>query len=706
MIKLSVLFKRNGKNGSSLIEWRLALLCYVVCRRRPHKNTDTTKYLSNEMVKLDLRRIIPDYIVLIGKIAILFLFLFAILRGILLWHYLFLAKEIPPSVLIHSFLVGIRFDLSVTGYILAPVVLLGFLPAIGFSSSRVTGWIALIYLSVMAIASIIICVVDFEFFGYYNSRLNHLILSWNDTPTLALKMALESFPVVRHLLVVVILGSIFVYLLSRWMKSMVVISGRINLSTWLITYPLVLLLTFLAIRGRVNFKAPLNRGVAYFSTYDFANQLALNCCYTFMRDAVLDKKARETASAQFKKLPQDEAFLNTNKLLGIHYHSFSQYPFARIETQEPQGDLNVIVLLMETEASVFISSCEGKEDLAPEFDRIAEQGLLFPNFFSSGSHTYSGIFTTLTGLPTLPGKSLMKLSEGEQPFAGLEPLLAQRGYHRFFYLTHDPHFDNMQGFLISSSFERVIGQGDYPAKEVVSSMGVPDEVMYHRALNDFATLEKPFLAVFMTGSAHGPYIHPDRPYRHADPADPNALRFNAFSYADWALGWFFDEIIASEWGKQTLIVVLGDHGLVWKPEIAMDYSLFRVPLLLVCPGVVEPGVDYKIGGQKDVVATVMDVLGGDWINNTLGTSMMTAGDGHALFIRNASLGIINHGKYLTINEENGDILYPFNDYHPFASLKPEHNPEIQKLLEDEAYALLTSTFNMVQSMRCGIPSLE
>ena len=121
----------------------------------------------------------------------------------------------------------------------------------------------------------------------------------------------------------------------------------------------------------------------------------------------------------YEDIPRETAYKRVRNLLRIDSSKMvSSFPLARIQSSPPRPKRDVILLILESEASVFIQSCYGREDMAPEFDRLAEKGLLFSNFFSNGSHTYSGIFSTLTGLPTPPGKSIMKRMEGQQKFSG------------------------------------------------------------------------------------------------------------------------------------------------------------------------------------------------------------------------------------------------------------------------------------------------
>lgn len=635
------------------------------------------------------------------RAAALIVAIFELQRAGLLIRYNHLAVDIPFLTLLKSFIVGFRFDLSITGYILAPVAIFGSIPGIGLESSKITRNITSVYLTLITGIAVLMGFIDLYFFGEFNTRLNHLALEWADTPGIVMSMLWKWFPVIPFTLIwIAFLTLLFLvnHYLLKWSFSNV--KPTSPLFRLIVVLPLALGLTFLAIRGRVSIKAPLTWGLAYFSNHDFANQLALNSSFTFIRDSFIDHPQRQAEEKSIAYMPIEEAMLKVQQALKIEKGQLLPGSLiARVEEDtDSVRNLNVIVLLMESLTSRFISSCGGTEDLAPEFDRLASNSALFTNFYSSGFHTYTGIFSTVTGLPVLQGKSVMKRTEGRQEFSGLASVLKKRGYKTVFFVTHDPHFDNMKGFLTINDFDRIISQDDYPAGTAVSSLGVPDEVMYDRAIDELNNIEKPFLAVILTGSAHGPFIHPDRPYPHTPLDHPYADRFNAFSYADWAMGRFYDEIQSFYWGDNTLIAITGDHGVPWEPVIGMDLSQFSVPFLLTGNDCVKNGIYRNLGGQKDITATIMDVLGGKWVNNTLGTSLLSNNTGFAMFIEGGSVGLIEGNSYYIRERDVRTSLYKL----PGMSLIENNSEAISdRLLLADAF--LSATHNMIMNRLVSPP---
>lgn len=632
-------------------------------------------------------------------ITALFALFFELLRLALLIRYAPMAQGIPFGVLLKSFLVGLKFDLSVTGYILAPITLFGMLPWIGWSSSRISRIISRVWMIGLGSIALFAAIIDMEFYGQFNSRLNHIVFGWSDTPLMSLKIVWETSPIIPYMILWVGLCTLFGFLLIR-LERLLKTSSKEPLWRSGVIYLVVLALTVMMVRGRLSEKTPINWSVAYFSSYNFANQLALNSAYTFVQDAIIDQDERDEANVLGDLMPAEESLDLTRNILGITDSTFvDQSPIARIEHDGPTHSYNVVLVLCESLASVFIKGQGGVEDLGPQLERIAGNSVLFDHFFSSGSHTFTGIFSTVTGYPSPLGQSLMKRSEGQQDFGGLASVLQERGYTCWFYVPHDPHFDNMQGFLHLNGYSRVIGQPDFPSDEVLSTLGVPDHVMFDRALKDMKSLPKPFFVTLLTSTNHGPFRIPEGvPSPRVPEGSKHEKRFNAALYADWALGRFVDQIDEQSWGDSTIVVILGDHGVNWAPTVSVDPSLFHVPLVIHAPELLEPAVLDTVGGQVDVTATVMDLLGGEWVNSSFGTSLFRRNRHRALIVKDVEEGIIEGDRFMIRNRDGSTLLYSY----PGLQQIDGESGVMDGLLQD-ARALLSATHYLVTQRRVGNP---
>jgi phosphoglycerol transferase MdoB-like AlkP superfamily enzyme len=133
-------------------------------------------------------------------------------------------------------------------------------------------------------------------------------------------------------------------------------------------------------------------------------------------------------------------------------------------------------------------------------------------------------------------------------------------------------------------------------------------------LEKLAATGKPFYALLQSLSNHAPYALPEKlPIPRVSGHGALDAHLTAMRYSDWALGQFFARAKTSPYYRETLFVVLGDHGFGSFEQLTeMDLHRFHVPLLFIAPGIREKfgATKETVGSQVDVVPTVMGRLGG------------------------------------------------------------------------------------------------
>ncbi|MCK4858165.1 MAG: sulfatase-like hydrolase/transferase, partial [candidate division Zixibacteria bacterium] len=442
---------------------------------------------------------------------------FELWRLILLVQLRDLAEGVPLAVLAGSFAVGWRFDFAVSSYILLPIVLLGSLPWLDISRNRYIRWFNLLLLYLLVAAAFFATLVDIEFFRAFNTRLNGMALQWNNTPGIAASMIWEMYPVVRYFLLYFVILWGFIAVVRHWLRDLVINRKPSPVLTNVLYLLPLLGLLLLGARGRVDVKTPLTWGAAYFCEYDFANQLALNPNFTFMRDVAYDSGKWRRAERLISGIYNPRAEHIVYGLLGIPDTTAIGGRMHRQVRFQPQNNdpANVILIIMESFGSSRIG-CLNEQvpyDLSPHFDAMAEHSLLFTNFYSSGMHTSSGVFSTLYGAPIMLGRNLMKHMAGQNRFWGLPNILREHGYRTLFFVPHDPHVDNLQGFLKANGMTRVYAVADYDDDRRIGTWGVPDHVMFDYAYAFLSRIkDERFFATLLTVSNHGPWQVPDVPF--------------------------------------------------------------------------------------------------------------------------------------------------------------------------------------------------
>jgi phosphoglycerol transferase MdoB-like AlkP superfamily enzyme len=578
-----------------------------------------------------------------GLAALVLLLMYSLLRVALLVHNRSLIGDTPFATFAEAFATGLRFDLRLVAYLCLPLLLALFSERMMAARTLLRTW-----LTVMASLTLFLGVIELDFYREFHQRLNSLVFQYlQEDPKTVLSMLWHGFPMLRYL-VAWALGSWLMARVFHAIDGLTAAPADPALASvssparwrWL-ALVLCLVVSVVAARGTLRNGPPMRWGDAYTTDSVFANQLGLNGSLTLVAAA----KARyfETADKLWKaSMPQQDATAIVRDMLLTGADRLVDADGAAVRrdfTPPAAGTLpvrNVVVILLESFAGHFVGALGNRSGITPNFDRLAQEGLLFTRFFSNGTHTHQGMFATMACFPNLPGfEYLMQMPEGGHRFSGLPQLLGARQYEDVYVYNGDFTWDNQSGFFSNQGMTRFIGRADY-VNPVFSdpTWGVSDQDMFERGADelDKGLGGKPFYALLQSLSNHTPYALPARlPVEPVTGSGPLDEHLTAMRYSDWALGRFFDQARQSPYFKDTLFVIVGDHGFGASEQLTeMDLYRFHVPLLLIGPGVRETFGAQRdtVGTQVDVVPTIMGRLGGEVRHQCWGRDLLNlpAGD--------------------------------------------------------------------------------
>jgi phosphoglycerol transferase MdoB-like AlkP superfamily enzyme len=300
--------------------------------------------------------------------------------------------------------------------------------------------------------------------------------------------------------------------------------------------------------------------------------------------------------------------------------------------------------------------------LTNRFDTLVKQGVFFDRFYSAGIHTFNGLFSTETGFPAIMNTHPLENYTGKA-FKGISYWLKQNNYSTNFFTCHDGQFDNMEGFMKFNHFDQFYSQDDYPSDKAVSTLGVPDHYLFEYALEkmdaQYRENNAPFFSYILTSSDHGPWVVPtDIPFKPtaADEHDRST------QYADWALGNFIDKAKQYDWFNNTLFVFVADHGVNFGHTYAMPLSYNHIPCLFYMPSQLKPDTISSVGGQIDVLPTVLSFLKIPFKNTSMGIDLMHEKRPWMYFTADSKIGAINEEfYYFDLLDEQREMLYKFKD---------------------------------------------
>ncbi len=586
--------------------------------------------------------------------AAVFIVLFTISRGLLLWRNHQLLGDIPTADVFTAFATGFRFDLIMTCYALAPLVFAMLLPS-GLSRRRWCNY----WLVAVALLFSFLAALELDFYHEFHARLNSLVFQYiKEDPTTVVNMLWYGFPVIRYLALCVTLTG-----MSAWAIWRIDSATRINQrqpSSYGARIALALILIFTtaaAARGTFRSGPPLRWADAYKTEHLFTNHLALNGSFTLLKAAQQEIKKADKKNPWLKMMPAADALKLVQENWVMPHEKLLEpqsLPLLRQVTgrdgETPSPYKNVVLIIDESFSAQRTGIFGNTQAITPRFDALAREGLLFERFFSQGTHTHQGMFATAACFPNLPHyEYLMKQPQGLNNFSGITKLLAARDYTSLYVYNGDFAWDNQSGFFGAQGMQRFIGRHDFVNPRFSDrTWGVSDEDMFDRGFEEIAKLQqggKPYFAMLQTLSNHAPYaLPPQLPMPEVEVDGQRDEHLTAMRYNDYALGVFFDRIKAFSRDNpqfsfdNTLFIFVGDHGFGGGEQITdIDLWRFHVPLLIWGKDIQQRygATRAVVGSQVDVAPTIMGILGGDYEHHCWGRDLLAlpANDPGRAFIK-------------------------------------------------------------------------
>ena len=365
-------------------------------------------------------------------------------------------------------------------------------------------------------------------------------------------------------------------------------------------------LCLFGIRGRTGYN-PIKISQAYYCSDAFLNQLGINPAFNLLTSA-LDDMRKENRELRLMSYP--EAIAVARQSLGItskcdSTHVMRRY-IAATDSAAPGRGANVVVILMESMSANFLETFGNQQHLTPTLDSLYHHSMAFTHCYSAGIHTNHGMTAALYSFPALMFRNLMKGTVTPRR-DGLPTVMHKEGYRTMFFMTHEAQYDNMKAFFATNGYDDIYSQEDYPKNERVNAFGVSDHFLFGYALdklNRQAATGKPFFATLLTVSNHPPFVIPTWFKPHSKEPDTQIVE-----YADWCIGDFLKKASREPWYKNTIFVVMADHGkIVGKVNGELPESYNHIPLLIFGKGVTTGRVD-KLAGQVDLMPTLLSLMG-------------------------------------------------------------------------------------------------
>ena len=592
------------------------------------------------MKKLVVPRWIQSYFLfMLGNWAV-----FGLLRVIFLYVYRGALTPQHYHELWTTFYIGAKFDFRLAGAIAIPLGLYLTVYAFWHKASyikKLMCWLcALLEAAVMAVYF-----ADFGHYAYISMRINSSVFTYSENALISAQMLWETYPFIWIALGLLVWGLVG-YFFTK--KLLTYAFGRDDKYRWkgnLGWFFAGLLLTGALMFGQIS-QYPLRWSNAYHSTNNFICNLTLNPAlnlfdtYRFARSKDYDEELVR------KYYPEISKYLQVDEPNAETLNFLRSVP----GTADPK-DYNVVVIFMESLAWNKTSFTNPDLDPTPFIKQLADKSILFTHFFTPTSATARAVFATLTGIPDVT--SLETSSRN--------PLIV------------DQH-------IAANALE------DYEKYYFIGG-GISDLDLFREANRileaDQKKTGKPFFAIIQTAGYHRPYTIPKDnagfvPNTTITEAQAkkrsfvSVAEFNSLKLSDHFLAEFFRMAEKSDYYKNTLFVIFGDHGLS-APEsenmprgyVELNLINHQVPLILAGPVIKEPRVIDETASQVDIIPTVMGLLGRPYFTRSVGRDALKTNHEPGAFIYSWAqtphpMGFVQGEYYYQILGTDGqDGLYKY-----------------------------------------------
>lgn len=538
--------------------------------------------------------------------------------------------------LLAVFMTGLFYDFGTALYFVLPLVMYLALEPRVFARTSLRRYVLAMMFSSWVFLLLFSSVSEWIFWDEFGVRFNFIAVDYLVYTQEVVGNIMESYPVAF------IMAAIFA--ISLMMVVLSVRSGVLSLQVAESTPRQRMAALFIFLVLPVLFTAFIDRASLRSSDNEYNNELAMNGIFSFFsayRNNVLEY------GRFYRLIPEAEAYSRVKfHMSEDNVHFNPDHPLAmdhHVDAVNSERRLNIVVVMVESLSAEFLGFHDNHLGLTPNLDSIAADGLVFDNFYATGTRTVRGIEAVMLSTPPVPGQSVVR-----RPFVhdyhSVVPVLTSHGYDLSFIYGGHAYFDNMGEFFRRLGFS-VIDKSTMDDDEIHFSniWGVADEDTFDAALNDAGRAYRsgsPFFQFVLTTSNHRPFTYPEG--RIDIPSHTG--RYGAVKYTDYAIGRFIEMASKEPWFAETVFVIVADHCAGSAGKTKLPANEFHIPLIIYSPDNVNPDRVGTLSGQIDVMPTVFGLLGFNYDADFYGRNILeiSPGQGSAFIANYEHLGYLRN----------------------------------------------------------------
>ncbi|MEK6616060.1 MAG: LTA synthase family protein, partial [Bacteroidota bacterium] len=346
---------------------------------------------------------------------------------------------------------------------------------------------------------------------------------------------------------------------------------------------------------------------------------------------------------------------------------------------------NIVLVILEGWSADMIKSLGGYDSVTNGFDKLASEGILFDSIYASGSLSDQGMTAIFSGFPALPsGTSIIGQPGKYGHLPCLNTEFKKSGYSTSYMFGGQLSYGNIKAYMYYNNFDKILEGKDFAGNIPQGKLGVHDEYLYARQLQELKKEKEPFFAGMFTLSSHSPYdfTMPRKIFW----GDDEINYVNGMYYADSCLYDFIQKSKKEKWYDNTLFIFVSDHSHSSPKHWAQQQPEYRKIPMLFYGNVIKDefkGYHYKkICSQVDLAATLLHQLNVssdkfEWSKNLFNPYA----NEFAFYETRDGFGFVRPNQYLVYSHSNNNFYF-----------EKTNSPAEKARLEKEGKSFLQTVF--------------
>lgn len=606
--------------------------------------------ISNSLKKPFLGR----FSALFSTLGLYLLLSFLIRVALLIWS----SKDVDFNLfyIIRAFFTGFLYDLAIGSlFLFLYGIYLLFFPK-RWIDSVFDRCFTYFYLTLIFIIIYFSLLAEIPFWDEFGVRFNFIAVDYLIYTYEVVENINQSYPlpVIALVLVGLIVSTIFIFKKQNIFKNTFSdkspISNRIKY-----VLPFVIIAVALGLT--------MKNKQADFSNNLVVNELGKNGAFSF----VSAFKSNELDYLTFyPKLSDKEAYSVVKKSLlqeNQNYVSTQFDDISRATKGNQEQNPNIILIAIESFSADFLSTFGNKDNLTPNYEKLANESMFFTNLYATGTRTVRGMEALTLSVPPTPGNSIVRRPNNDNLFS-VSSIVQSKNYQPYFIYGGDGYFDNMNNFFGGQGFDIVDRDRGNPLSDNIKTQrfkiedkevsfenawGICDEDLYKQSIkyaDKSAKANKPFFQFVMTTSNHKPYTFPSGKIDL-----PQGERNGAVKYTDYALGKFINDAKSKPWFKNTVFVIVADHCASSAGKWEINIAKHHIPAIIYNLNQKSEKIE-RLTSQIDVMPTLFGYLGWNYNTSLYGKDINQTkiGDERAFIGNYRTLGMLKGNIFTQIDD--------------------------------------------------------